>query len=122
MQEGMQHLISQERSWFMPPVRDGEVVKPDECISALGHRQVDDPAQAQQPDTVARGHLSTPFAERAQQAREQREARVLCQRLRDQDDCPGECVTKQVHRGVPMEELRRLDRFRELGGNRRWLA
>lgn len=110
MPDNIDSSTSQAFSFFALPVRadglvvreSGELPQPTANQAALIPRP--------QPPTPT----ETPFTERVRQAEEQREARRLCGRLRASDRCPGECVTDQLARGVPLRELRGLDAFRDI--------
>lgn len=91
---------------FRPPVRDGELLPFSRAAPPVAAPAPRRPLVAP-PLVAARPEQQTAI-------REQIEARRLCGQLRASDRCPGECVTSQLARGVPLRELRGRDAFDEL--------
>lgn len=91
---------------FRPPVRDGELLPFSRAAPPLA-------APAPRRPLVA-PPIVTALPEQQAAIREQIDARRLCGQLRASDRCPGECVTSQLARGVPLRELRGRDVFDEL--------
>lgn len=91
---------------FRPPARDGELLPFSRAAPPLAATASRRPLVA--PPSVT----ATP--EQQDAIREQIAARRLCGQLRASDRCPGECVTSQLARGVPLRELRGRNAFDEL--------
>lgn len=106
MADEVEDVITHVFPFFNQPVSTGELVPqeraaPPQVAPVPGtsvHPLVPSPAAGTMPDggTDIRG---------------QAVARQLCRRLNTSGRCPGECVTSQLARGVPLRELRGLDVF-----------
>jgi hypothetical protein len=89
--------------------------QPARTSGLVPHERAVPPLVAPVPDRPGRPLVPSPAAGTVPDGgtgiREQAVARQLCRRLNVSGRCPGECVTSQLARGVPLRELRGLDAF-----------